>query len=139
MKEVIEETNKYLSQTLNKEVSNSGCTLLTVLIREQKIYCFNVGSSRAVLAVRSQDDRLLAVPLTSDQNLKRFDEKFRILQTKAVLEELKDENGCRVGPERIWKKGEKYPGIYITRSLGMRMSEQLGIICEPEVTCLPIK
>ena len=34
MKEVIEETNKYLSQTLNKEVSNSGCTLLTVLIRE---------------------------------------------------------------------------------------------------------
>lgn len=79
------------------------------------------------------------MPLSTDQNLGRFDEKYRVLQTNAVLEELKDESGCRIGPERIWKKGEKYPGIYITRSLGMRLSEELGIISEPEVTTLKLQ
>ena len=53
MKYVIEETNKYISQAMSKEVTNSGCTLLTILIRDENIYCFNIGSSRAILGYKA--------------------------------------------------------------------------------------
>lgn len=52
MKNVIAETNKHILSTLPKEVANSGCTLLCVLVQDGQIYCFNVGCSRAVVAVR---------------------------------------------------------------------------------------
>lgn len=53
MKVTIEETNKHLSQVMSKEVANSGCTLLCILIRDDNINCFNIGSSRAVLVYRA--------------------------------------------------------------------------------------
>lgn len=53
MKNAIEETNRLLNVSLQKEIANSGCTLLSILIRDEIIYCFNIGSSRAVLALKS--------------------------------------------------------------------------------------
>lgn len=52
MQDIIEDTNKALCQGMQKEVSNSGCTLLAILIRDGFIQCFNIGSSRAVLGLR---------------------------------------------------------------------------------------
>jgi len=86
MRNAILETNKYICQNFQKEVTNSGCTLISILIRDNKLHCFNVGGSRAIMAVKDKEgEKLIPFPLSSDQNLSRFDEKNRILQTKAVL------------------------------------------------------
>ncbi len=53
MKNAIEETNKDMNMTFPKQTNNSGCTFLSVIIRDNRIFCFNVGSSRAILAYKS--------------------------------------------------------------------------------------
>ncbi len=43
---------------------------------------------------------------------------------------IKDEDG---GPWRAWKKGEKYPGIATSRSIGDMVASTIGIISEPGI------
>ena len=41
---------------------------------------------------------MVAFPLSTDQNLDRFDEKNRVISKGAVLDQYRDENNKRVGP-----------------------------------------
>ena len=44
-----------------------------------------------------------------------------------------EENEFEIGPFRIWKKGEKYPGINISRSIGDFIATNLGVISTPNI------
>lgn len=49
------------------------------------------------------------------------------------MEPYKNEKGVLIGPDRIWAKNEKYPGITITRTLGLSCGYKLGVTPEVEV------
>ena len=36
-------------------------------------------------------------------------------------------------PFRVWKKGCDYPGLAVSRSLGDKIAEEIGVISEPEI------
>ena len=42
-----------------------------------------------------------------------------------------EENGEKVGPYRVWAKGQAYPGIAMSRSIGDFLASSLGVIPEP--------
>ena len=42
-------------------------------------------------------------------------------------------NGQYVGPERVWKIGEDYPGIAMTRSFGDQNAKKVGVSWEPDI------
>ena len=86
-----------------------------------KIFCANVGDSRAILCRNFQDPQLkslLAIPLSRDHKTTELDEHDRIIRCGGIVHPLNDANGNKVGPNRIWLKNEDVPGLTITRSFG---------------------
>ncbi len=71
---------------------------MTVLIVGNKIFCANVGDSRAVLARETEGRRLSAFPLNRDHKASEPDEEHRILSNGGRVEAFKDQNGRYVGP-----------------------------------------
>lgn len=133
----LEKTNASLLHYKSNEAQFSGTTALLVFLTSKKINVFNVGNSRVVLAkFYPKKDAIKPFQLTHDQTINRFDERCRILESGGVIAQFKDENKEDIGPERIWIKNEKYPGIFITRCLGLSCSQKIGVIADPEVATL---
>ena len=94
---------------------------------------------------------LLAIPLSRDQTPYRKDERERVRKLGASImsidqmqgkEELHDNWGDMVLGEaidtegdspRVWVEGKDYPGCAFTRSLGDKISEEIGVVAEPEM------
>ena len=53
------------------------------------------------------------------------------------VEQTYEENGNNTpkpsGIFRVWKKECDYPGLAISRSLGDKVAELIGVICDPEI------
>lgn len=140
--------------------SMSGTTAISVLFCGNEIHITNVGDSRAIVAQEdlkapaSEDgtENLIAKPLSIDQTPFRKDERERVKKRGAriltvdqveglepihenwglTLGEEIDENG---DPPRIWHPYGQYPGTAFTRSIGDLVSEELGVVAEPEILC----
>ena len=125
-------------------------------VTEAKIMAASVGDSRAVLASRtgpgmSEFDKetqslqvtkykrhiptgnLTALPVTVDQKPNHAEEMDRIHRCGGVVSRLTDEQGNRIGPYRIWRKGGNMPGLAMSRSIGDKIASQLGVIATPIV------
>ena len=50
-----------------------------------------------------------------------------------MVAQCKEPNGELDGPFRVWVKGEEYPGLAVSRSLGDSVAESVGVISEPEI------
>ena len=50
-----------------------------------------------------------------------------------MVAQCKEPNGGLDGPLRVWVKGEEYPGLAVSRSLGDSVAEGVGVISEPEI------
>ena len=92
----------------------------------EKLICANVGDSRAIL-VRGND----IIPLSIDQKPDDPEESKRIVQNGGEISQF-EEDGEKSGPFRVWKKGEVYPGIAMSRSIGDLIATTLGVIPEPK-------
>lgn len=142
------------------DCSGSGCTAVVVLFYEGVMYFASVGDSRAVLATtnppevltahqppRREDKVILeqikvsrslnsepsfhAVQMTIDQKPEDPVELERILQCGGVVMRLEDEMGRKVGPYRVWKVENGYPGIAMSRSLGDTLAHEIGVSNTP--------
>ena len=60
------------------------------------------------------------------------EESARILKNGGEIYQT-EEYGDKIGPFRIWQKGEKYPGIDISRSIGDSVATNLGVISTPYI------
>lgn len=73
----MQKTNQELMESdINTELS--GATVVAIFIRNDKIICFNVGDSRAIL-INQDNEQLKAQQITFDQKPDRPDEAKRIL------------------------------------------------------------
>ena len=91
-----------------------------------RILCGNVGDSRAIMV---KGDK--AIPLSIDQKPDDPEESKRIKENGGEISQY-EEDGEKSGPFRVWQKGEVYPGIAMSRSIGDFIASKLGVIPEPK-------
>ena len=125
------------------DVHFSGSTCILVFKLGKKIICSNVGDSRAILVQRifSFDEKTNEITtkyeiieLSHDHKPNNKEEKERIEKMGGeVDQEFENENDEKSNlPFRVWKKGCDYPGLSLSRSLGDKIAEEIGVISEPE-------
>ena len=90
-----------------------------------KLLCANVGDSRCILVTDKE-----IIPLSIDQKPNDEKEQKRILKLGGEVSQY-EEDGIKSGPFRVWKKGEMFPGIAMSRSIGDLIATSLGVIPEP--------
>lgn len=142
----------------------SGSTAVFMLYCKEVVYFSSVGDSRGILAtshppdilastqpprgedkallqeikvrrsIAPPDSELIAVQMTVDQKPEDPEELARIQQSGGVVLRLQDDSGKRVGPYRVWKVENMYPGIAMSRSLGDAIAHEIGVISTPILT-----
>jgi serine/threonine protein phosphatase PrpC len=103
----------------------SGTTCVMVAQIGDRFICANIGDSRAIMIKTGNE----IVPLSIDQKPDDPEESKRIEQNGGEISQY-EEDGEKSGPYRIWKKGEVYPGIAMSRSVGDFIATSLGVIPE---------
>lgn len=56
---------------------------------------------------------------------------MRIYKAGGEVSKSDDYDGKKFGPHRVWKRGENYPGLAMSRSLGDFAAREIGVINDP--------
>lgn len=98
-----------------------------------KVFCSNVGDSRAVLAREIEEGKLVGFPLNRDHKASEKDEEQRILRSGGRIQAFQDNYGRPMGPLRVWHLHENIPGLAMSRSFGDGAAAEVGVIADPEI------
>ena len=128
---------KSLFSIINKElkkesfdISFSGSTLLLIFQINHHIICANTGDSRCIIITSHNSKYPYSYEqLSIDHKPFNSSEKKRIEHLGGEIHKCKEENG----PLRIWVKGEDFPGLAVSRSIGDSVAKEIGVIYEPDV------
>ena len=126
LKRVFRHAERDLEKNDDIDANFSGTTCVMVFQVGERIICANVGDSRAIMVKGNK-----AIPLSFDQKPDDPEESKRIKENGGEISQY-EEDGEKSGPFRVWKKGEAYPGIAMSRSIGDFIASQLGVIPEPK-------
>ena len=107
----------------------SGTTCVIVFKIEKLILCANVGDSRAMI-VKKVNNEFIQEKLSEDQKPENPTEKARIEASNGCILKCQDDPD---GPWRIFQKGENFPGIAMSRSLGDEVGHSCGVSYEPDI------
>ncbi|CAD8207108.1 unnamed protein product [Paramecium octaurelia] len=110
--------------------SYSGSTVVGLFMLHNKIYCPNLGDSRAVMLSRT--NKWFLKNLSRDHKPDCQDEAERIVNQGGRIDPYKDQNGQACGPLRVWNNGN-VPGLAMTRSIGDQVAKAVGVIDKPEI------
>ena len=127
MKKAFRHAERDLEKNSDIDANFSGTTCVMVLQVGEKLLCANVGDSRAILVKNNN----VIIPLSIDQKPDDPEEKKRIEESGGEISQF-EEDGEKSGPFRVWKKGEAYPGIAMSRSIGDYIATTLGVIPVPK-------
>ena len=119
--------NLHRKYNLKKTCYNSGTTANIILLFKNKIISINIGDSKGILISGNNND---IIQLNSCHIPEIEEEKKRIEKNGG---EIRRFNWAKYGPQRIWYKGQIYPGISVSRSFGDFFSEPLGVFSIPEI------
>ncbi|XP_020585905.1 probable protein phosphatase 2C 34 [Phalaenopsis equestris] len=122
--------DKELEEDPKLDSFNSGTTALSIVKQGQLLVIANVGDSRAVMATRADDGRLVPVQLTVDFKPNLPQEAERIKHCNGRVFCLRDEPGVH----RIWLPNAEMPGLAMSRAFGDYCVKDFGVISVPEVT-----
>ena len=119
----------------------SGSTCIIVFHILNTLITVNVGDSRAILIKRVFNMKqscsvFEAEALSVDHKPHNEDERKRIEKMGGSVEQCKDEvdNGNETEKVyRVWVKGETFPGIAMSRSIGDFVAKTVGVCCEPDI------
>ena len=123
------------------DVTRSGTTIVLVIQLEEHIICANTGDSRAIAIYDdSYEDKLVhskIYPLSYDCKPNLPNEEKRINECGGVVEkayysDLDEEDEDEI-PYRVWAKGEDYPGLAMSRSIGDMDAKKVGVIPNPQI------
>ena len=127
LKKVFKHGEKDISKS-TIDASNSGTTCVLVFQIGNRLLCSNIGDSRAILVKGDKGKKI--IQLTIDQKPNDPEEQKRIESKGGEVAQF-TENGEKYGPFRVWAKGQNYPGIAMSRSIGDYFATSLGVIPEP--------
>ena len=129
IKRLFRHAEKDLGKNSDIDANFSGTTCVMVFQVGEKLLTANVGDSRAILVKENN----VIIPLSIDQKPDDPEESKRIIENGGEISQF-EEDGEKSGPFRVWKKGEVYPGIAMSRSIGDFIASTLGVIPEPKFT-----
>ena len=123
------------------DVNFSGTTLISCLVTPRKVWCANVGDSRALMGRLLKDSpyevvkqrHWMSIALSRDHKPNEIDECERITQFGGRIEAYQDEEGNPLGPSRVWLPDEDIPGLAMSRSIGDLVAASVGVSYEPEI------
>jgi serine/threonine protein phosphatase PrpC len=94
----------------------------------------SVGDSRSILVFDGGDNQLQGIqPLSTDHKPDIPCELNRILSKGGFVDQITGTYGEKVGPKRVWKAGQNYPGLAMSRSLGDFHAKECGVIAYPQI------
>ena len=116
----------------------SGTTCVIVIQLEEHLICANTGDSRAILVYDDTDTNnnlknSKIYLLSYDCKPELPNEKKRIEECGGSVAQMCDEGDVPSGPFRVWIKGEEYPGLAMSRSIGDMDAKKVGVIPNPQV------
>ena len=111
--------------------------MCAVFFDSKKVFCANVGDSRAVLFSQGKKQTIKVTPISEDHKPSLPNEKKRVLSMNGRVEPIQGQNGQWLGPERVWMKNEDTPGLAMSRSLGDGLAHSVGVSSEPGKFCFP--
>ena len=123
-------------QKVNFDSKESGCTCNLIINIGNHIICANTGDSRAIAVSDESKDwniNYKYIPLSIDFKPEMPEEMNRILLNGGEVHQIKNELGVGVGPYRVWKRGEGYPGLAMSRSIGDLNGKKIGVIANPGI------
>ena len=126
LKRAFRHAERDIEKNSDIDANFSGTTCVMVFQVGNRILCGNVGDSRAIMV---KGDK--AIPLSIDQKPDDPEESKRIKENGGEISQY-EEDGEKSGPFRVWQKGEVYPGIAMSRSIGDFIASKLGVIPEPK-------
>ena len=126
LKRAFRHAERDIEKNSDIDANFSGTTCVMVFQIGNRILCGNVGDSRAIMV---KGDK--AIPLSIDQKPNDPEESKRIKENGGEISQY-EEDGEKSGPFRVWQKGEVYPGIAMSRSIGDFIASKLGVIPEPK-------
>ena len=109
------------------DISNSGTTATVLYLHNKILYTAHVGDSRAVIA-QQVGTNINARNLTTDHRLSLTHEQDRIKKCGGEIR-----RGSEHSPLRLYKPGEMYPGLNLTRTLGDAISHDIGVSSDPDI------
>ena len=127
VKKLFRHAERDIEKNSDIDANFSGTTCVMVFQVGEKLICANVGDSRAILVKGNNE----IIPLSIDQKPNDPEESKRIVENGGEISQF-EEDGEKSGPFRVWKKGEVYPGIAMSRSIGDLIATTLGVIPEPK-------
>jgi serine/threonine protein phosphatase PrpC len=119
------------SNDIHFDINFSGSTCIILFKIGNYLICSNVGDSRAIMINEKNE----IIELSKDQKPENENERKRIESMGGIISQCNDlyDDGKEGGPYRIWVKGCDYPGISMSRSIGDKISHDIGVISEPEI------
>ena len=117
----------------------SGTTCVIVIQLEEHLICANTGDSRAILVYdeTNRKNKLKHTKiylLSYDCKPDLPNEKKRIEECGGSVQQIiDDETDQPCGPFRVWIKGEEYPGLAMSRSIGDLDAKTVGVIPNPQI------
>ena len=118
----------------NRQIDSdlSGSTCISVIYTPKKLIIANVGDSRCVLGSKFNNEWKFE-NLSRDHKPNIQEEADRIKQSGGRIRPMIDEDGCFVGPLRVYMKDKDLPGLAMTRSFGDYFASIAGTIVVPEI------
>ena len=116
------------------EYNFSGTTCNIVVQLNKHLICASVGDSRGML-IYDNDNKTNQgiIQLSNDDRPDLPQELERILSNGGMVDKLTDQEGNKVGPNRVFKYGLTYPGLAMSRSLGDFQAKECGVITDPQI------
>lgn len=105
----------------------SGSCLICALIVDKVCYVINLGDSRAVIGGKLIDN-IFSIQMSIDHKPSLPEEMERI--KKSGGEVKAQDNGLM----RVYKSGDRIPGLAVSRTLGDILGHECGIIEDPQVS-----
>ena len=127
LKRAFRHAERDIEKNSDIDANFSGTTCVMVLQVGEKLLCANVGDSRAIMV--KENNKI--IPLSIDQKPDDPEESKRIIENGGEISQF-EEDGEKSGPFRVWKKGEVYPGIAMSRSIGDFIATTLGVVPIPK-------
>ena len=129
IKNLIKTSEENLNNEKEIDSNFSGTTCNLIIQINNKIICSNIGDSRSIMV----KDKKTIIQLSFDQKPDDENERKRIEENNGEVHKLIDEEEGEIGPMRVFMKGEKFPGIAMSRSIGDKVASKLGVISIPDI------
>ena len=112
----------------------SGTTCNLVFQFNKNLVCSNVGDSRAILIYGNDNLNNQGIfRLSIDHRPDNPQELQRILKNGGMVYKYIYKNGVKMGYYRVFKYGQNYPGLTISRAIGDIQAKKCGVITNPEI------